>query len=143
ALAIPAHHHFRPVFVPHHRDRIEPAIQGTVLVDAAPAGLRLKRRALVSLALGHHRDLRARVIRKSVRRDPARDSRLNFLPREVGTQRAVALRKPAADVAGEANPAGHDLLDDTNIHRWSLYIMVSDPTSRSCATCSPYPGMVG
>src|SRR2546422_4541704 len=53
AFAVPAHHHASIVAVPHHRDRIEPAIQGTVFEDTALAGFRLKGRALVAVAMGH------------------------------------------------------------------------------------------
>src|SRR5439155_23151316 len=124
-------------------------IQGAVLVDTAPAGLRLKGRTPVSLAMGHDGDLRACVIRKSVRRDPARDGRLNFLPREVRAQRAVALGEPAADVAGEADPAGHDLLDDDrqrpgtpewvrHLHKWGIVQHGAGPHQAGPAPLVPH-----
>ena len=111
AFCVPSHHHLLMATVPHHRYRIEPAVQRPAVIDPALARRRIERGTDESFAMRHQADFRAGMVRESVGRDPCGNGRLDLLPSEVWTQDALRLRKTAADIAGAADCARHDLFD--------------------------------
>ena len=140
AFCVPSHHHLFMATVPHHRYRIEPAVQRSAVIDPALARGWIEGRTDKSFAMRHQADLCAGMVREGVRRDPCGNRRLDLLPSEVRTQDALGLRKTAADIAGSADRAGHDLFDDyrklsyNRFHvQYSTVAVLSIPVALCCS----------
>ena len=114
AFGVPSHDHLLVFLVPHHRDRVEPAVQRTVVIDAALAAFRIERGTDEPFPVRHEADFRSGVVRKGIGRYARSDGRLDLLSREVRAKRTLELRKTTAHIARRADRTGNDLLDS----RW-------------------------
>src|SRR3989338_6323428 len=100
-----------PRLVAHEREGIKAAVERPHGIDRALLGPMIETRADESLAVGVRREPNpsAGGLRKGLRRGPERDRPRGFLGGEVRPQKALALGKPATDVAREADIGGNDL----------------------------------
>ena len=111
ALGVPPQHDLRPVGVPHHHQGIDLAVQRPDVVNSAVRGDRIEGRAEVTVAdrARHDADLTAVEISKLRGGHPHGNRPADLLAGEVRTEGTVRLGEPAAHIATQTHPTGHQL----------------------------------